>query len=649
MAYFAARHAGRYRGLVLLLLILPFWINYLMRMLAWINLLSPDGLGTRMLSSLGIERLFIFANLLSSRGGWLEGQPFTVIMALTYGYLPFLILPLYAVLDRIDQRQIEAARDLGASPASAFRRVTLPLSRPGILAGLVLIALPMFGDYYTPDLVSSSTKTIDDRKPDRPAHAPGLGEGRRRLADIDPRAGAARADVLLPPLDPQRRRPAGGRVMSRLRNPWGKPRFLVLVTAVYVLWSLIPVAIAILFAFNNGRSRTTWQGFSTRWFTGESGSVLHDPALQGALRHTLFLGVVCVLVATPLGVALALGLQRWRGPGGGTINTVMLLPLVTPEIVMGVALLLLFLQVLPGIGLGSTAQAIGQVTFTLSYVVVIVRGRLVSIGKDYEEAAADLGAPPHDQLLRVVLPLLAPAIIASAAVVFAISLDDFVVTQYLSGDASTTTVSMLLYASARGRADTGPERARHDCAPDHADDARARLSRLPSLREQRRCDGDGWRGGLEPMQGEIQLEELTKKFGDVAAVDGIDLQMPAGEFFTMVGPSGCGKTTTLRMIAGFERPTSGRIVLDDVDVAQVPPHKRNVNTVFQSYALFPHLDVAGNVAFGLKYKKLTQGGAAPARCARRSRSSSSGTSRSASRRSSRAGSSSASRSRARSC
>ena len=110
----------------------------------------------------------------------------------------------------------------------------------------------------------------------------------------------------------------------------------------------IPVALAVLFAFNDGRSRTTWQGFSTRWFTGESGSVLHDPALQGALRHTLFLGVVCVLVATPLGVALALGLQRWRGPGGGTVNTVMLLPLVTPEIVMGVALLLLFLQVLPG-------------------------------------------------------------------------------------------------------------------------------------------------------------------------------------------------------------------------------------------------------------------------------------------------------------
>jgi spermidine/putrescine transport system permease protein len=237
--------------------------------------------------------------------------------------------------------------------------------------------------------------------------------------------------------------------MNWLRNPWGRPRFLLLVTGVYILWSLVPVTIAILFAFNDGRSRTTWQGFSTRWFTGETGSVFSDPSLQGALEHTLFLGLLCVVVATPLGVALALGLQRWRGRGSGTVNTLMVLPLVTPEIVMGVSLLLLFLQVFPALGLGTTAQAIGQVTFTLSYVVVIVRGRLVSIGPEYEEAAADLGAPPHDRLLRVLLPMLAPAIVASAAVVFALSIDDFVVTQYLSSDAGTTTVSMLLYSSGR--------------------------------------------------------------------------------------------------------------------------------------------------------------------------------------------------------
>lgn len=159
VAYFTARHAGRWKGVVLLALILPLWINYLMRMLAWINLLAPDGLATRALHNLGIERLFLSIGLLDEAGGWLNGQPSTVIFALMYGYIPFFILPLFVAIDRIDGRQIEAARDLGASRLSAFLRVTLPLSVPGILAGAVLIALPMFGDYYTADLVSASTQT----------------------------------------------------------------------------------------------------------------------------------------------------------------------------------------------------------------------------------------------------------------------------------------------------------------------------------------------------------------------------------------------------------------------------------------------------------------------------------------------------------
>jgi spermidine/putrescine transport system ATP-binding protein len=106
------------------------------------------------------------------------------------------------------------------------------------------------------------------------------------------------------------------------------------------------------------------------------------------------------------------------------------------------------------------------------------------------------------------------------------------------------------------------------------------------------------------MAGEVTLHELVKRFGDVTAVDGIDLEMPSGEFFSMLGPSGCGKTTTLRMIAGFEQPTEGQILLDGNDMAYTPPHKRNVNTVFQSYALFPHLNVADNVAFGLRRQKV---------------------------------------------
>src|SRR4026208_1643773 len=106
--------------------------------------------------------------------------------------------------------------------------------------------------------------------------------------------------------------------------------------------------------------------------------------------------------------------------------------------------------------------------------------------------------------------------------------------------------------------------------------------------------------------GEVRLVDLVKRFGDFTAVAGINLDMPSGEFFSLLGPSGCGKTTSLRMIAGFERPTEGQILLDGADMAQTPPHKRNVNTVFQNYALFPHLTVADNVAFGLKYKKASK-------------------------------------------
>jgi spermidine/putrescine transport system permease protein len=148
VAYFVSRRVTKHKGLWLLGLLAPFWVNYLMRMLAWVNLLSPDGLVNRLVESVGF-----------GAEDWLGGRHTTVILGLVYGYVPFFILPLYAALDRIDKQVLEAARDLGASPRDAFWRVTLPLSKQGILAGLVLVMLPMFGDYYTPNLLSGSPRT----------------------------------------------------------------------------------------------------------------------------------------------------------------------------------------------------------------------------------------------------------------------------------------------------------------------------------------------------------------------------------------------------------------------------------------------------------------------------------------------------------
>jgi len=145
VAYYMSRLSGRARNIFLLLMILPFWVSYLMRIFAWVNLLQEDGLVNRVLSVSGFME----------PQNWLEGRASTVVLGLVYGYVPFLILPLFAALERIDKNLIEAALDLGATPARTFLRVTLPLSKQGVLAGTAIIMLPMFGDFYTAGLLGT--------------------------------------------------------------------------------------------------------------------------------------------------------------------------------------------------------------------------------------------------------------------------------------------------------------------------------------------------------------------------------------------------------------------------------------------------------------------------------------------------------------
>jgi spermidine/putrescine transport system permease protein len=240
------------------------------------------------------------------------------------------------------------------------------------------------------------------------------------------------------------------RLDAWIRNPWAQARFLWVGAIAYVVWTIVPVVIAVAFSFNAGKAQTTWQGFSiNRWYTQDVNSVFQDPELRSALVQSFKLSALVVLIAVPLGVAFAIALDRWRGRGAGSANFVMLFSFITPEIAIGVGLFLMVTKLVMSVGLGFKSQVLGLSMYELAYPVIIVRARLLSIGRHYEEAAMDLGASPTRAMRRVLLPLLSPAILASVAIVFASSIDNFVISQRLCASAACQTIPIVIYSSAR--------------------------------------------------------------------------------------------------------------------------------------------------------------------------------------------------------
>jgi spermidine/putrescine transport system permease protein len=238
-----------------------------------------------------------------------------------------------------------------------------------------------------------------------------------------------------------------------LRNPWRHPWFLEGFTWLYLIWSLAPIALAVLFSFNKGKSQATYQGLSLRWYWGDKvNSIWYNPQLHSAMFETLKLSALTTLIAVPIGVAFALGINRWRGVIPSSFNFIMILSFVVPELIFGVAMFFIFTQ-MPGlkdIGLGNIAEVLGLVTWNVSWPAIIVQGRLVTIGRQYEEASADLGCTQFQTMRRVMLPLLTPAIFASAILVFSGVIDDFVIVDLLSSNASNTPMSVIIYSTQHG-------------------------------------------------------------------------------------------------------------------------------------------------------------------------------------------------------
>jgi spermidine/putrescine transport system permease protein len=235
------------------------------------------------------------------------------------------------------------------------------------------------------------------------------------------------------------------------RNPWRHPWFLEGFTWLYLIWSLVPIALAVLFSFNNGRSQSVWQGFSWRWyFTDPVNSVAHSNVLQLAIEQTVKLSAYTTLIAVPLGVTFALGIHRWRTRTSASFNFVMLLSFVIPELIFGVAMFFVFTSLFRPVGLGTLAETLALVTWNVSWPAIIVQARLATIGDSYSEAAADLGCTPFQTMRRVMVPLLFPAIFASAILVFSSVIDDFVIVDLLSNSAANTPMSVYIYSQQHG-------------------------------------------------------------------------------------------------------------------------------------------------------------------------------------------------------
>jgi spermidine/putrescine transport system permease protein len=222
--------------------------------------------------------------------------------------------------------------------------------------------------------------------------------------------------------------PPARRAAGKPPKAFDRPRFLKFFVGLFFLFLFAPIALVVLFSFNSSRSLQDFQGFSTRWYE----TFFESPSLRDSLVASLEIALVTMVIATILGTMLAYGLVRARTRWSSSLNVLMLVPLVTPEIVAGASALLLFTQV--KIELSLTTIILAHITFSISYVTVVVRARLVALSREVEEASMDLGATRWQTFRLVTLPALWPAVLAAGLLVFALSFDDFVLSFFTTGE-----------------------------------------------------------------------------------------------------------------------------------------------------------------------------------------------------------------------
>jgi ABC-type spermidine/putrescine transport system permease subunit I len=476
------------KQMTLFLVILPFWTNFLIRTYAWQIILGRRGV----LNEVLVNQLGLMDNGLE-----ILGTETAVILGLVYGYLPFMVLPIYAVVERFPFHLVEAGKDLGGDDWSVFWEVVFPLTLPGVVVGWILVFIPSIGAFITPNLLGGTQgymigNYINSQfteaggswtvgagssmvmmlvvsvalllyvrfASDRPAHTPRNAIERffaqttrtilfpvnwisHRISDL--------AQSLQPSSAPgtvsqwKVRRARAVNVLGRAFG-WIDSIFCYL-----FLW--IPIILLVLYSFNSSRRVSgQWQGFTTDWYTeilngisGTGGDFSTDRLLS-SLETSFKISIASTLIAVILGTTIALAMVRGRFRGKQIFRGLLYLPVTIPDITLAVSLIIFFqiafgaLESLLGTRYfpGMVTVIVGHVAFNITYVAVVVTARLTNMSPHYEEAARDLGMNNFQTFRLVTYPLILPGIIAGALLAFTLSLDDFVITFFVGGGTTTT-------------------------------------------------------------------------------------------------------------------------------------------------------------------------------------------------------------------
>lgn len=402
---------------------------------------------------------------------------------------------------------------------------------------------------------------------------------------------------------------------------------------------ILPVLLIVPISFGAGSAIVfPPKELSLEWYR----NLIDDPRWGRDALLSLQVAALATVLATVVGTAAAIGISRVENKAlAKFLKMFFIAPMIVPLMVISVGLYMVFAR--NGL-LGSLwALAIAHAIVVLPFVVMPVMSRLASLDPAYERASASLGATQLRTLVEVILPLLVPAILAAAIFSFVFSFDEVVLAQFLSGprfetlprkiwdglsqnglDKTITSIaSVQLFfvlavftiwgvwnsgranrlarrvENARGRSSTPTPPTRPAAVANSLPVNGSLLMNAALQTSPPANDPAAAKGGEQHGYG-IDFQHLSKFYGDKVVVEEANFSVKPGEFLTILGPSGSGKTTLLMLIAGFISPDAGRLMLGKRDISRVPPHQRDIGVVFQSYALFPHMTVAQNVAYPLR-------------------------------------------------